>query len=486
MKLRTPLAILISLLVSKIEVSAKPTQINNGTDLSLENQSFSNGEQLMKKGNAGLQAIKDISYTESLSEIYNPYRGFYKEMKIVLKRNGKSTSGYIESNQFLRILVDISNYQNHNLDDTALKFLRNILEEFRSNHKTIVIRFAYHDYSSNSPTHEPSNMGIVEGHQESLGKILKEYDDVIASVECGLFGKWGEMHSSDVYRTNSERTYVRSAEFYSNWSGVNRSKISKNITKPDQQAFRIGLYNDGYLGSPTDLGTYKNRNEEINWLFNQSNHTLFGGEFGGYEDTEDWGNVKPTVEYMSIEAFKTHTSYLNIDHSESIIDGMKKESYSGSDSRYKGQTGFTYIENHLGYRFVVRGVRLTKNAYKNNKFGIEVDIENVGFATLIKPKTVSFVVVDSKGNSNILSMKNVNDGNPNLWYSREKHTLKGKVTLPSNLSTGNCKIYLRIGSTTKLGLDDYPIQFANDDKNIWDSKLGANYLGTFTLNNDSE
>eukprot|EP00833_Pecoramyces_ruminatium_P016781 jgi/Orpsp1_1/1190813/evm.model.d7180000081358.1 len=518
MKLRIPVAILASLLISKIEINAKPTQDvnldsslfenNNDTDLSFDNQSFFNDEKLLKRASTGLQIINDISYVESLSEVPNPYRGFYKQTKIFLKRNGKSSSQYIESPHLLRVLVDISDYKNHSLDSAAITYLGNILKKIQNYNKSIVIRFSYHDYEPETSTHEPSNINIVLGHQESLRGVLKKYQDMIASVECGLYGKWGEMHGSSVYNDKTERLSftkkvitkwldvlpesitlsVRTTQFYCHWNNVDRSKISKDITKPGQAAYRIGMYNDGYLGTYDDDGTYANREEEIKWLSIQCNHALCGGEFGGYDDKK-MGNVRHTAEYMyTKDAFRTHFSYLNLGHYKPTVNAMRTEKYKGTDSRYKGQYGFTYIENHLGYRFVVRGVRLTKNAYKNNKFEIEVDIENVGFAPLIKPKSLYFIIVDNYGKSNVLSdMKILKNGNPNSWLSEETYTLKAETILSSSLSNGNNKIYLRISTKGELdGLKGYPIRFANNDENIWNNKLGANYLGSFIINNSDK
>eukprot|EP00833_Pecoramyces_ruminatium_P003822 jgi/Orpsp1_1/1177854/evm.model.c7180000063121.1 len=415
MKLGTSLAILISLLASRIEVNAKPTQvldssleINNGINLPFDNQSLStDNEVLVKRSNTSLQKISDINYEESLSEINNPYRGTFKQMKIYLRRNGGSKSQSLQNTHLLRVLVDISDFRKNSFDSAAIKYLKEMLAKFRSNGKTIIIRFGYDDDFNGGTTYEPRDMSIVMGHQESLRSVFEEYQDVVASVECGLFGKWGEMHGSTVYPDDSDRikyinkvitkwldvlpksitVTVRTPKFYCDWSGVNRSNIHKDLPKSNEDRYRVGMYNDGYLGSYDDIGTYKDREKELNWLFNQGNHTLFGGEFGNYSGQNMGNTVKHTAKYMSVEAFKTHTSYLNNDFYENTINYMKNEVYEGPDRRYKNQKGFTYIQNHLGYRFVVRGVRLTKNAYKNNKFGIEVDIENVGFAPLIKPKT---------------------------------------------------------------------------------------------------
>lgn len=484
-----------------IDLDYKKDITGYNSDIKINDINESIADGLIKRSTIGVQSVNNIKYIESLSEVQNPYRGFFKQMKITLKRNGKSTSSRMPSTHLIRVLVDISDFQKNILDKKALYFLNYIMEQLKSNHKSIVIRFAYDPGYKGSNTKEPS-IDMVLNHQEGLRNILSDYDDSIASVECGLFGVYGEMHGSSVYKTDNQRKNyvvktiekwlevlpksitlnVRTPEFYCDWNKVNRKNLSTNLTKVNQNAYRIGIYNDGYLASQTDLGTFRNREEELKWLSNQALHTLYGGEFGKFK-TEKEKKIEHSAKYMEREAFITHTSYLNLGWYKKTIDQMKNEQYSGSDKRYLGTTGFQYIENHLGYRFVVRGVRLTKVAEKNGKFGLEVDIENVGFGNLIKPKSIVIIMVGSNNASyKITNLKILSNGNPCNWNSRKISTFKSELSLPCSMANGNYKVYLRTASDqNSKGLYGYPIRFANNDNNIWNDSLGANYLGNFTV-----
>jgi len=502
MRFSIPITLLVSLLFTNNKVLSKPTQ-----DIGFGSSENGNTTILIKKSTiGGLQSISDIRYVESLSEIQNPYRGFFKQMKVTLKRdNTKSSTDSIPVTPLVRILVDISDFQNNSLSNNAINYLRNIFENLKQKQKSMVLRFAYDPGYKGKDTKEPS-MSMVLKHQEGLRQLIEDYADAIASVECGLFGAYGEMHSSSVYTGDKERKKyvistidkwlevlpksitlsVRKPEFYCDWNNVDQSKISENITKEKQSAYRVGIYNDGYLASYSDLGTFKNRDEEIKWLSNQSKHTLYGGEFGNYKKKE-MRNVAHTAKYMEKEAYLTHTSYLNLGWYKDTVDGMKSENYSGKDQRYKGTSGFQFIENHLGYRFVVRGVRLTKSVESNGLFGIESDIENVGFANLIKPKTIVFIMVNGSNRFTITNMESATNSNPSQWDSKTTTTFKSEILLPSNMPTGKYKVYLRIASgRSSKGLNGYPIRFANDDKNLWNESLGANYLGEFTVVGNSK
>ncbi|ORX78285.1 hypothetical protein BCR32DRAFT_295133 [Anaeromyces robustus] len=499
---------------NNIEVKGKPTNDVVPSNFDLDNLDVTN--VLVKKSNMNLnlQSVNYISYEESLNEFNNPYRGFFKQLRVKLTPSGGSASSLPKTN-LIRVLVDLSEFskvKNHSKDyeltDKALTILENVLKLFKSNQRTAVIRFAYHpDYSSSNHTYEPS-MDTILKHQEKLGKLLTNYSDIIAVVECGLLGMYGEMHSSYVYEDKtlfsqnaskiiekwlevlppSITISVRKPKFYCDWKGIDIKNIDKDTSTSNKKASRIGLYNDGYFASDSDLGTYKDRTKEVKWLTSQAKHTLFGGEFGRPDST-----FKIDLNTLLSEIFLTHTSYLNLGFYEGTIDKLKNTKYSLSDKKYKGQSGMVYVQNHLGYRFVVKSVSITKIISKNESFGLMVKIANVGFANLIKPKESIIILKNTSSNTNYkfplmydntLQMDVLENVNPNNWESNTENIFKVSFKLPNNVSVGNYKVYLRLASDKdSSGNNGYPIRFVNEGNNIWDSTLGANYLADLTITN---
>lgn len=494
-----------------------------------------------------------ISYMETTDEVVNPGRGFYSAKAVHYKISGNTVDTYAPSLYHMRL--DISQFsgsyndagEDIELSEDMLAALDGTLSNLEAKGSSAIIRFAYDPWYNGADTiHEP-DMEMILRHQEQIGEVLSRHADCIVSVECGLFGKWGEMHSGDKC---SQENYnlaiskwlevlpesipisVRTPGHYAGWAGVDRSKLSENVTKPGEAAYRVGVYNDGYLGSGNDLGTYANRAEELAWLSNQAKHTLFGGEIVANSNTSD---VKNTAAYMETEAFTTHTSYLNIAWNNTVVDAMKNEAYSGSDPLYAGKSGFEYIRNHLGYRYVVRDVRLTQETTALENFGIEVDIENVGFANLVKEKELVLILVgedqtytfpvsqlgtgvtggdgSQEGVSDSTSGLNesAENADPRAWDSRGTTTFRAVCDLPDDMTLGDYRVYLRIASDSEnTGSGGYPVRFANADKelsesglsngseggstennasgtdsvvSVWDAGLGANYLGNVRVVN---
>jgi len=115
-------------------------------------------------------------------------------------------------------------------------------------------------------------------------------------------------------------------------------------------------------------------------------------------------------------------------------------------------------------------------------FGAEISIKNVGFGNLIKPKSLYVIMTDKNNKIYYLTDSlRISNKNPCQWWSKETAVVNIEGILPSNMPNGKYKLYLRIASNRNGGLNGYPIRFANNDKNIWNESLGANYLGEFSI-----
>lgn len=441
-----------------------------------------------------LASVKqDIDYTESLEEFDNPERGFYQYYYYNLKESNNDIINPDElSSNLMHLRIGLGSFSKaYNKDDDkelsteALNKIDEILKTVKSKGGSSIIRFSYDNFEGKE--HMEPTIEMIRKHIEQIGPILTQNKDSISYIELGLFGPWGEMHTSRLCTVENvslalnkflevtpyELTIgVRTPEYYAGWAKVTRSSLNVNVTKEGSKEYRVGIYNDGYLGSSTDLGTYANRSIEIAWLKNQATHTFFGGEVVANSSSEPIN----TSYYLINEAFKTHTTYLNKDWNKTVIDSWKNQIYTGNESLYKEQTGYTYISNHLGYRFVVRNSSFPSNLTINDKLNINLSIENVGFANLINSKVVSIVL--SNG-SNIYEIKT--DIDARKWLSQTTSDLKFNVELPSNLSLDSYNVYLRVSKYGSITNDNHyqTIRFANN--NMWDDNIKANYIGKFNL-----
>lgn len=446
----------------------------------------------------------------------NPERGFYSTSFLQLGTNG-AVSGptAVKSNtsSLLYLKVDLSAFsgsmneegQDLELTDAAISALEGTLEQIKQNNNTVILRFVYDNNASgiiqNVNKVEPGQT-ILLRHIERLGPAFRRYASTIDVIQVGFYGLWGEAY----YNTDAARTprhyketipalldatagteitiAVRTPEYYSWYRDIDIGNIESDLTTSREDAYRVGIFNDAYGASSDDLGTYHDREAETGWLRDQASHTFFGGEAivdAGY----DW--VTPSLalgeynkeSYFIPEAFKIHTSYLNWEWNQALHTQWAGQPYSGTDPLYQGKCALTHIENHLGYRFVVREVRTYENAKSGERLPIDITIENVGFANLIKSKQADVILTDSSGTVVHTYEGAAIDARDFLSQTSIKKSVT--VKLPE-LEAGDYKLYLRLWTGEKLKNGTYynAIRFANDGLE-YNTALAANYIAKFTV-----
>jgi len=452
-----------------------------------------------------MEEVNQISYIETVDNIDNPGRGFYHQICIHYKTADNEVNTF--TSNLLHMRIDLSDFSGSYNGKKDIELSQDMLDAFEASLANLkkeggsaILRFAYDPWFCGENSYEPK-MSMILKHIEQLGTVITKYEDTVVAVECGMFGKWGEMHGSPMcteenvslaidawleHTPESVSINVRTPAQYAAWKNIDLDHIDENTTLPGQREYRIGLYDDGYLGSESDVGTYTNREKALRWLEKQTVHSLFGGELVGNSNKDV---VKNTAAYMTYEGYRTHTSYLNSEWDYHALELLKMEPYYAGDVRYHGCTGYDYVQNHLGYRFVVRGVRMTTKTSTIENFALEADIENVGFANLTKPKKVLILIEGENGliqydlsKLNLSYKEKADEKDPTKWNSASTTTLSAVLNLPDELQAGTYHVYIRLASDAESkGKEGYPIRFANDSERIWNEELGANYVGDFVI-----
>lgn len=413
---------------------------------------------------------------EDTNYIDNPDQGFYSPVCIQVVDNFKDKDYVINNKTRLyHLRMDLSTFSskyNNDIDkklgDTDLENIDKMLAKYLAKEKNVIIRFAYDHNYEGKKDQEPS-LSMMEEHIKQLSPILNKYENCITAIEAGMIGPWGEMHSSacanketinaiiDTYLKNVTNIpiLVRTPKMIYNYLGITMADTSSYVIKDDSISYRLGLFNDGYLGSESDLGTYTNRELETKWLANQTNHLPYGGEVVIPNSAlHDIDKCLPEMKLM-------HLSYLNQAWNDEVIKKWKNTSYDkfcGNDKDFYGVSAYDYINAHLGYRFVLKKSTLSYN--DTSDIHINLEIENKGFGNLLRNKKIEVYVF-------------YND------TTLEKYDTKLKTNKLENLSltipnTGKKgKIYLSIKNDDD---DSYPLRLANE--NIYDENLKANLIGT--------
>lgn len=460
------------------------------------------------------QHTQALSYADSLDDINNPDIGFYRPIGISLKESGNKAVDYNVNLVHLRFdiaafssnaLVDKDNNiygKSAPISDDALKAAGETLDNVKKRGHKAIVRFCYDKGYNGRADCEP-DMEMLLTHIKQIGELYTDHVDAIAYIELGMFGPWGEMHTSKCCENenminaaaaldamlkatpDSLCIGVRRPIFIALWMGIDGSEFDIDNEKFKAAAaekgslmYRVGIFNDGYLGSSTDLGTYDHgitRDMCVRFLEKYGKNTPYGGEAIGGTSVSEWNSV----DFVSTEAFLTHTSYLNWEWNYNLTQtAWANEIYSGNDE-YNGKTAQKYIRDHLGYRFVVRDSSLPYAAEKGKKVLSRVRLENVGFGNISTEQRLTYILRDANGNVFELSPEAPSD--PKGFFSGETD-VSARLELPQDIAAGRCAVYMRI---SKYGQHDTDnnfgcIRFANAAEQ-WDAETGANYIGSFKV-----
>lgn len=468
------------------------------------------------------ELLQPLDYTDALEELVNPGRGFYRPVGLHLTESGNKAAntwgdlmhlrvdiGAFSSNAVLSVTEsDTVRGKTQPLTEDALNALSATLAGIRSRGKMAVVRVCYDPWYNGASKPEPSEQQTVLSHLRQLAPVYNENSDVILAVELGMYGPWGEMHTSRLgtneniaealqtllATTNRDvRVTVRRPDIIAAWMGLAKKEFvvgtpvfeAAAAAKGDTM-FRAGMFNDGYLGSSSDLGTVDGsltRDMMVNWLQAYSESCSYGGELVANYNGD---NPINTPSYLSNEGFRTHTCYLNYEWHQPTILGWKEVTMNGVDDEYNGTNGYQYVNNHLGYRFVLRRSVLP-DTLRNNELPLQLDIQNVGFGNVCFYNQVSVVLagpdtVEILPDSTVLSssLGSRSDGFDGT------NKLRINCPLPKDLKNGTYRVYLRLSRNADYKNDNnyQCIRFANTEVQF-NAEFGGNLVGNVVIDNST-
>ncbi len=394
------------------------------------------------------------------------------------------------------------------LSDDALDAVDKSLAAARAHGVTVYVRLGY-TYDEAVGT-EPGDFKMILKHQEQIGAVISRYPAVVTAVECGLLGPWGEMHSSAYGTTEYHAAIIRK------WLEVTPPTVAILVRAPNHildyaaaettDAYfaprekkpgeeRIGMYNDGYLGTDWDYGTwadggkrYFSRAQGVSFL-----ETRPAGPYGGEcAYVSDEGARKVNILYpekynIVQEFYRTHLTYLrNITQNISLIQYLdtipfKPETYAFTNmpalAEYDGKSLRKFIEDHLGYRYVMRKLKAPEAIRSGKPFKFDFLVENTGFAQARVKGRAQFVI--QQGSETFVCDARLSTPMTD-WKSAARTAVRVSGKAPKGLKRGDCTISLRLRAPMKDErkgeLPRRPIRFANEG--MWREDIRANALAT--------
>jgi len=415
-------------------------------------------------------AIK-ITYQESLDIFSNPERGFIHNMDVHSEGEGLNPLTLASlKNEYVSMIMRmyyLEDFKDKPLSDTELALIRSDLQKIRESGIKCVLRFAYTDFIGGTD----ASLTIVNQHLDQLKPIFEENMDVIAFIQAGFVGAWGEWHSSSngLATADNERILLKKLlnvlppeiMVQVRTPGAKQqifnttATIDAGIAYTFEERARVGFHNDCFLSGGTDYGTYTNIQADKEYISNEALYVPTGGEtcppeVGGYPDCQTSKTEMKLLKW----------TYLNLDWYRPMLDVWRN---SGC---------FSEFQRLLGYRLVLVDAKFPPKAVLNQDYNLEISLTNRGYAPLYNYKITSLVFKNSaSGETYPLEIPvDLRDCKPNGLF-----TISNSISL-AGIPQGDYDLYLSITdqSGTLQNRAEYSVRLANLD--CWDQNSGMNKL----------
>jgi len=427
-----------------------------------------------RNGENEKETTTDVFYTASDALFPNPERGFYKYSETHLGANPTVISENLMRSyraQNITLLFRyfyMKSFRDAPLSEAALSQIDADMATLRKTGMKCVMRFTY-----SSSEHEPdAPLNIILLHLEQLKPVLEKNADVIAVLQAGFIGAWGEWYyTSNNLNTPAARTsildkmlealperrmvQVRTPAYKTEYL-KRTTPVSRSEAFSGSKASRLGHHNDCFMASYNDYGTYVDIDAEKAYINNDALYVPVGGE------TCPPSGVDPAdCSKAENEMRQLRWTYLNEDY------------FKGVNDRWKTQGCMDNIIRNMGYRFVLHSATYTNKTGAGGALNVNIKLNNVGYASLFNPRKVEFVLRNDETKQEYVAET---DEEPRFWRPQNVAEIKLSLGIPKDMPEGLYYLYLNLPDPEPLlyGNPDFSIQLANRD--AWEPETGYNNL----------
>lgn len=394
------------------------------------------------------------AYSESDEVFANPGRGFftYTETHLLADGSGRvpldaAALAEARSAQGRSLVFRIFYLEKYQSTDTLsaadLALIRADFAAVRAAGVKAVVRFAY---TSSSDADAGPDRTVK--HIAQLKSILTANADVLAAVQAGFVGRWGEWYYTRNFTRpdQADRKRVLTALLAAVPASVpvqvRTPKIARQLAPGNT---RVGVHNDCFLAGTDDYGTYTAADDR-QWLAGRP--ILVGGETCDVSDRSGWADA-------STEMAAYHWSYLNPSFHLDVLNSW-------------GAAGLTEAGRRLGYRLRLAETTIPARAKPGTRVDISFTIINEGYAAPVQNRPVRLVLTGSRTRTIALP------ADIRTWAPGKAVTVRASFTAPA-AGTYALALSLPDPATRLAAVPAYAIRLANTG--VWDAGTGRNDLG---------
>jgi hypothetical protein len=413
-------------------------------------------------GTVGVPGVT-LEFAGSDADFLNPERGYFRTIDLVA--GGEARWVRQTGHTLAQAIVRLDDYRDRALDQALLSALASGFAEVRAAGIKVVLRFAYNDsFDDDAPRDR------ILQHIDQLAPILAANADVIAVLQAGFIGAWGEWHSSTNGLDNdSDRgTILRAllAAMPASRAVQVRTPMFKEAIFPggplaDDEAWseedraRVGHHNDCFLADASDYGTYDS--PIATWkeyVAQDGQYTPIGGETCALNPPQtDCAGALDNLASL-------HWGYLNEEYNQEVLGAWAEQGCDGE------------VRRRLGHRLALVSATLGEAVAPGGALDVDLAIENQGFSAPYNPRPIHLVLRRGDRRWDVAL-----EGSDARQLLPGTSTISARVRIPADAEPGDdYQLGLWLPDAGARLQDDprYAIRLANTD--VWDAASGENII----------
>lgn len=470
------------------------------------------------------QTLFTNAYTIATDEFANPERGFYLHTETRasapspvpanlanLRVNGSRdpNNAYVARITLVLRVIYLDTFINSPISSNYLSTLHADLASIRNQGAKAILRFAYFR-TAERPFPEPDKARILE-HIGQLAPVLRRNRDVIAVLQQGFIGAWGEGYYTDVFSTAGQtftaQNWTDRAEVIDALLNTLPPERMVQVRVPQQRqkflhgpaaptstapsatglvfnsgaSARLGFHNDCFLADTTDAGTFNDYDgatdsQDIarlrNYKAQETRFTAMGGETC-LENAAD--NCASNGGRADSDLALFHYSFLNQGYNANVNDDWVMQGCMED------------IKRRLGYRLELMTSVFPSAAQAGQVVPMQMELRNVGFAAPFNPRGIELVLRNTNSGQKFFAELS-RDTEARRWLPGTNHVIAASLALPADLPSGSYELLLHLPDPTPTlyGLTPYTIRLANSTAvdsagaslgSVWEPATGYHKLG---------
>jgi len=472
-----------------------------------------------------------LTYAESQEDFMNPDRGFYTHTEGIASRfqpltvdqlrryrnqayTPQGANYAVRSSLVLRLYV-LDAFLNAPISSSFLTKIQQDFNAAREAGVRLILRFTYTITPKSGscgekwicPPYGDAPKALILQHIQQLKPYLQSNSDVIAVVQSGFIGVWGEQYYTDHFgdassngaRKLSDQNWrdrlevlralldavpsnrmvqvrypqIKQKMIYGIQASVNSAPLSASQAFSKQDIARIGFHNDCFLSAPDDTGTYwdygtsntpvSNQTTALKSYFvNDSKYVAVGGE-----TCMDSFNPQSDCNGIALSSMNDlNYSFLNAGYSVEVNNDWQ-------DGKCMDQ-----IKNRLGYRLVMKKGTFPTQFTVGGTLSLGLELENVGFTAPFNERALILILRNSTTAQEYKIAISGANTDSRFWLPGTPIQLNSSITLPGTIPAGKYTLLLQIadksGNDQIANRPEYCIRMANEG--TWEAQTGYNQL----------